>query len=63
MIEDVFRLLDCTEDGLADEEATRRIGIFGPNKLEAEEQNAFLQVFLLFLSFCDCAHAGFVTVP
>ncbi|KAF9648454.1 plasma-membrane proton-e [Thelephora ganbajun] len=47
VIEDVFKLLDCTEEGLTDEEATRRLGIFGPNKLESEEQNAFLQ----FLSF------------
>jgi H+-transporting ATPase len=47
VIEDVFKLLDCTEEGLTDEEAERRLGIFGPNKLESEEQNAFLQ----FLSF------------
>jgi len=47
VIEDVFKLLDCTEGGLTDEEAERRLGIFGPNKLESEEQNAFLQ----FLSF------------
>jgi len=47
VIEDVFKLLECTEEGLTDEEAARRLGIFGPNKLESEEQNAFLQ----FLSF------------
>ncbi|KAF9788221.1 plasma membrane H+-transporting ATPase [Thelephora terrestris] len=47
VIEDVFKLLECTEEGLSDEEAARRLGIFGPNKLESEEQNAFLQ----FLSF------------
>jgi H+-transporting ATPase len=44
VIEDVFKLLECTEEGLTDEEAARRLGIFGPNKLESEEQNAFLQV-------------------
>ena len=44
VIDDVFKLLDCTEGGLTDEEAARRLGIFGPNKLESEEQNAFLQV-------------------
>ena len=44
MIEDVFKLLECTEEGLTDEEAARRLTIFGPNKLESEEQNAFLQV-------------------
>jgi H+-transporting ATPase len=47
VIEDVFKLLECTDEGLTDEECTRRLEIFGPNKLEAEEQNAFLQ----FLSF------------
>lgn len=44
VIEDVFQLLQCDEGGLTTEEAQRRIEIFGPNKLETEEQNAFLQV-------------------
>jgi H+-transporting ATPase len=44
VIEDVFKLLQCEETGLTSEEATRRLGIFGPNRLEHEEQNAFLQV-------------------
>lgn len=44
VIDDVFKLLQCTEEGLTDEEAKRRYEIFGPNKLEQEEQNAFLQV-------------------
>lgn len=47
VIGDVFKLLQCDEDGLAPEEALRRLDIFGPNKLEAEEQNAFLQVLCL----------------
>lgn len=62
MIEDVFKLLDCSEDGLSDEEAARRLGIFGPNKLESEEQNAFLQVSRWFpslsaarLTRCGCS--------
>ena len=46
VIEDVFTLLQCTEEGLADGEALRRLDLFGPNKLEQEEQNAFLQVRL-----------------
>lgn len=50
MVEDVFKLLECDEKGLTDEEAARRLDIFGPNKLESEEQNAFLQVFRLFPS-------------
>ncbi|KAG9053845.1 plasma membrane H+-ATPase [Serendipita sp. 407] len=44
---DVFKLLQSSEEGLTSEQATERLGIFGPNKLESEEQNAFLQ----FLSF------------
>ncbi|KAE9396724.1 plasma-membrane proton-e [Gymnopus androsaceus JB14] len=47
VLEDAFKLLQCDENGLSPEEATRRIEIFGPNKLESEEQNPFLQ----FLSF------------
>ncbi|KAL1674731.1 hypothetical protein EV122DRAFT_269156 [Schizophyllum commune] len=47
VIEDVFKLLQCSENGLDEAEAKRRLELFGPNKLEAEEQNAFLQ----FLSF------------
>jgi H+-transporting ATPase len=46
-IDDVFTLLQCTPEGLTQEEAERRLHLFGPNKLESEEQNAFLQ----FLSF------------
>lgn len=49
VIEDVFKLLQCDDQGLTDEEAKRRYDIFGPNKLETEEQNAFLQVCPLSL--------------
>lgn len=45
---DVWKLLEASEEGLTDEEAKRRIEIFGPNKLESKEQNAFLQ-FLGFM--------------
>ncbi|KAG6331111.1 hypothetical protein ID866_7978, partial [Astraeus odoratus] len=47
VVEDVFKLLQSDENGLSTEEAQRRLEIFGPNKLEQEEQNPFLQ----FLSF------------
>ncbi|KAF8474387.1 plasma-membrane proton-e [Russula ochroleuca] len=47
VIEDVFTLLQCNDQGLSTEESKRRLEIFGPNKLEQEEQNPFLQ----FLSF------------
>jgi H+-transporting ATPase len=44
VIDDVFKLLQCDENGLSPDEAVRRLGLFGPNKLESEEQNPFLQV-------------------
>ena len=44
VIEDVFQLLQCNDQGLTTEEARRRLDIFGPNKLEQEEQNPILQV-------------------
>lgn len=47
VIDDVFTLLQCNHEGLSPEEATRRLELFGPNKLESEEQNAFLQVSVL----------------
>ncbi|EMD32183.1 ATPase [Gelatoporia subvermispora B] len=47
VVDDVFKLLQCDENGLSSEEAQRRLELFGPNRLESEEQNAFLQ----FLSF------------
>jgi hypothetical protein len=43
-VEDVFQLLHCDEEGLTDEEARRRIELFGPNKLEEKHVNPFLQV-------------------
>ncbi|KAI0941866.1 hypothetical protein AcV7_002435 [Taiwanofungus camphoratus] len=47
VVEDVFKLLQCDENGLTNDEAARRLELFGPNRLGSEEQNAFLQ----FLSF------------
>ncbi len=32
-MDDVFKLLQCDEHGITDEEAVRRTGIFGPNKV------------------------------
>ena len=46
VLEDVFKLLQCEEGGLTLAESQRRLEIFGPNKLESEEQNPFLQVYL-----------------
>jgi H+-transporting ATPase len=47
VIDDVFKLLQCDDSGLDNEEAARRLELFGPNKLESEEQNAFLQASCL----------------
>ncbi|RPD60398.1 plasma membrane H+-transporting ATPase [Lentinus tigrinus ALCF2SS1-7] len=47
VVDDVFKLLQCDENGLTDDEANRRLELFGPNRLESEEQNPILQ----FLSF------------
>lgn len=47
-MEDVFKLLETTEEGLTTVEIQRRLGLFGPNKLESKEQNPFLQVSWLF---------------
>ncbi|KAJ6450310.1 hypothetical protein C8R47DRAFT_1261546 [Mycena vitilis] len=47
VIGNVFKLLQCDANGLHPEEVERRLGLFGPNKLEQEDQNPFLQ----FLSF------------
>ncbi|KAF7352277.1 Plasma membrane ATPase [Mycena venus] len=47
VIDNVFKLLQCDHKGLSPEEVERRLGLFGPNKLEQEDQNPFLQ----FLSF------------
>jgi H+-transporting ATPase len=50
VIDDVFKLLQCDHEGLTQEEAKHRFEVFGPNRLESEEQNAFLQVLIFFLS-------------
>lgn len=47
VMEDVFKLLEANEEGLTSAEVERRLGLFGPNKLEAKEVNPILQ----FLSF------------
>jgi H+-transporting ATPase len=44
VMEEVFQLLQSSEQGLSSEEAERRLGLFGPNKLEDKQQNPFLQV-------------------
>jgi H+-transporting ATPase len=48
VIDDVFQLLQCDSNGLTGQEAKRRLDLFGPNKLETEEQNPILQVIRSF---------------
>ncbi|CAE6447415.1 unnamed protein product [Rhizoctonia solani] len=48
VLDDVFTLLQCSEEGLTEVESKRRLELFGPNKLESKEQNPFLQ-FLGFM--------------
>ncbi|KAL1405851.1 plasma membrane H+-ATPase [Vanrija albida] len=47
VMEEVFQLLQCTDQGLTEAEAANRIAIFGPNKLQEKKENLILQ----FLSF------------
>lgn len=49
VIDDVFKLLQCDENGLTPDEALRRLELFGPNRLESEEQNPILQVCFAFI--------------
>jgi hypothetical protein len=57
VIDDVFTLLQCNDQGLDEAEAKRRLDLFGPNKLEAEEQNPFLQVSACLPHFMPGSHA------
>lgn len=36
-VDEVFETLKCTKDGLTSDEGNRRLGIFGPNKLEEKK--------------------------
>jgi H+-transporting ATPase len=47
-LEEVFTQLRCTRDGLTSEEGTKRLEIFGPNKLEEKTESKFLK-FLGFM--------------
>jgi hypothetical protein len=46
VLDDVFTLLQCNEEGLTEAEAKRRLELVGLNKLESMDQNSFLQVCL-----------------
>ncbi|XP_038700669.1 ATPase 8, plasma membrane-type-like [Tripterygium wilfordii] len=47
-VEEVFEQLKCTREGLTEDEGSKRIQIFGPNKLEEKKESKFLK-FLGFM--------------
>ena len=47
-IEEVFKKLQCTSEGLTSQEAEFRIKLVGPNKLEEQKENSFLK-FMNFM--------------
>ncbi|XP_054782343.1 plasma membrane ATPase-like [Prosopis cineraria] len=47
-IDEVFRELNCTKEGLTSEEGQKRIAVFGLNKLEEKKESKFLK-FLGFM--------------
>lgn len=47
-VEQVFEHLKCTKEGLTSEEGQKRLGIFGPNKLEEKKESKLLK-FLGFM--------------
>jgi len=47
-VEEVFKQLKCTKEGLTSAEGEKRLQIFGPNKLEEKTDSKFLK-FLGFM--------------
>ncbi|KAF2612138.1 hypothetical protein F2Q70_00011924 [Brassica cretica] len=47
-VEEVFKQLKCTKEGLSSDEGKKRLEIFGANKLEEKSENKFLK-FLGFM--------------
>lgn len=47
-VEEVFKELQCTKEGLSTEEGQKRLAIFGPNKLEEKKESKILK-FLGFM--------------
>nr|XP_043615017.1 plasma membrane ATPase-like [Erigeron canadensis] len=47
-MDELFSQLKCTKEGLTNEEGKRRLGIFGPNKLEEKKESKLLK-FLGFM--------------
>ncbi|WJX74972.1 Plasma membrane ATPase 4 [Trifolium repens] len=47
-VDEVFRELNCTKEGLTNEEGQKRLAVFGPNKLEEKKESKLLK-FLGFM--------------
>ncbi|XP_004486623.1 plasma membrane ATPase 4 [Cicer arietinum] len=47
-VDEVFRELNCTKEGLTNEEGQKRLSVFGPNKLEEKKESKVLK-FLGFM--------------
>ncbi|KEH39623.1 putative proton-exporting ATPase [Medicago truncatula] len=47
-VDEVFRELNCTKEGLTNDEGQKRLEVFGPNKLEEKKESKFLK-FLGFM--------------
>ncbi|ESW22782.1 hypothetical protein PHAVU_005G180700 [Phaseolus vulgaris] len=47
-VDEVFRELNCSKEGLTNEEGQKRLQVFGPNKLEEKEESKLLK-FLGFM--------------
>ena len=43
---ELFRDLDCTEEGLSSEQAAKRLAQYGPNELQAGKRKSTLRIFL-----------------
>lgn len=50
-VDEVFRELNCSKDGLTNEEGQKRLEVFGPNKLEEKKANHQLILSLLASSY------------
>lgn len=58
-MDEVFRELNCTKEGLTNEEGQKRLTVFGPNKLEEKSvsnhatnlQSSFVNSYNYYMKF------------
>lgn len=53
-VDEVFRELNCTKEGLSNEEGQKRLQVFGPNKLE--EKKAIIYLFTNYVYVTNSLH-------